>query len=162
MLRCWPGATHRERYAESSTVTALARSFAAVILCGLLAGCMSHTVVGNGNGDGAASPDGHYRLGIQIHGANGKAYTAQTKKVVYIWILPVATNNPAPVFRTNYTLAAAGLKWDIRWLSTNRVSVELMDFGPGVSSYEKHVTVTNHIAHLTFAERHGAFVEEHK
>jgi hypothetical protein len=126
----------------------------------LLASCMSHTVVGNGAGDRAASPDGRFRLAVEIHGANGKSYVAETKKRVYVWVLRSGTNNPAPLLRTNYTFRAAGLKWQINWLSTNRVCMELVDYGPGVSSYDRHLTVTNHIARLTFAEREGVFAEE--
>jgi len=131
-------------------------------LSGLVAGCVSHTVVGNGGGDGATSPDGRLRLAIEVHGANGKPYVAETKKRVYIWILPNRTNNPAPVLRTNHTFVGAGLKWHIGWLATNQVSVELVDYGPGVSSYDRYLTVANRIGRLTFAEHDGVFYEEHK
>jgi hypothetical protein len=125
----------------------------------LFAGCM-HTVVGNGLG--VPSPDGRFRLAVEVHGASAKSYVAETKKRVYIWVMPSGTNNPPPVFSGKYDFVAAGLNWHMTWLSTNRVSVEFVDYGPGVSNYDRQRNVTNHIAQLTFAEHDRVFVEEKK
>jgi len=140
----------------SRVMNKLARSFAAGCLCAVLVGC-THTVIGNGSG--LPSPDGRLRLAVQIHGASGKAYVDQTKKRVFFWVEPSGTNTAAPLFATNHVLVASGVHWHIHWLSTNEVSVDLVDYCPGVSGYSPQRTVTNHLARFSFAEMGGVWGE---
>jgi hypothetical protein len=96
---------------------------------------------------------------VTSHGAGGKAYVARTKKRVYIGVWPSGTNNPPPAFSGKFVFTAAGLKWDVKWLSPDEVRVHFVDYGEGVSSYSDHKTVTNSIGSLTFVRRGDAFVE---
>lgn len=123
-----------------------------------LAGCMMHTVVGNGCG--VASPDGNFSLAVRVDGASGKAYVDRTKKTVFLWMLPSGTNDAPEVSLGKYIFVAAGLSWDVRWLSASEVTVHLFDHADGESQYSPQRTITNRIADLTFTQVAGVFVEK--
>ena len=137
------------------TVPILA-STAAVIL----SGCM-HTVVG-GNPD--VSPDKKYALGIEIYGASGKAYTAKTKKRVYLW---VATNGSHEKSMTlldkKYVFSAADLGCNVHWNTPEEVSVVFFDYGDGIYAGDarKSSTPSNYVASLVFHHdsKTGRFIE---
>jgi hypothetical protein len=120
-----------------------------------------HTVVGNGLG--TRSPDGRFRLAVQVQGSGGKAYSDKSNKRAFIWVVPSGASNSAPVFKGEYAFVVADLDWHVHWLSTNQVSVDFVEYdGPRINKYEKHRDTTNHVAQLTFTEKAGAFIEEKK
>jgi len=132
-----------------------------------LAGCMMHTVIG---GACAPSPDKNYQLCSTIHGASGKAFTALTKKRVYLWIattvkyseysLPM--NKSTTLLDKKYVFVAADLGTHVEWHGSDLVSVDLYDYGDGVSVYKMRGMPSNQIATLTFQldKQSGKFVEK--
>jgi len=120
-----------------------------------------HTVIG-GNPD--VSPDKKYALGIEMHGASAKAYTAKTKKRVYLWI---ATNTPheksVTVFDKKYVFLTADLSCNVQWRGSEEVSVAFFDYGDGIYSGDarKSGVPSNHVASLLFSRdmKTGRFVE---
>ncbi len=119
----------------------------------VLIGC-THTVVGGSH----LSPDKRYRLGIKVHGASAKAYTAQSNKRIYLWIKPNIPTYPAPPFEISHAdpfdkkfiFHAADLTWNVTWLGSDEVSIEFFDYGDGVSSLDRRGMSSNHIASLSF------------
>ena len=131
------------------------------ILILLLTGCSSHTHVGDGTG--TPSPDRRFRLAVGIDGAPRHAYVDKTKKTVWIWIGNGSATNFNPLFKQSYTLTGSDIAWETHWSSANAVSVELYDWGGGVSNYNNmnHMTKSNHIALLSFVldKSTGKFME---
>ena len=129
---------------------------------------MMHTVVG---GLRVPSPDNKHVLGSEAHGAAGKAFTALTKKRVYVWIATRAgynewqmtTSRSATLLDKSYDFVAGDLGVDVQWHGPDEVSVDLYDYGDGVSIYDGREagTPSNHVATLTFSfERQtGKWVE---
>jgi hypothetical protein len=107
---------------------------------------------------------------MEMHGASGKAYTARTKKRVYIWIdtskkqdymgVPIA-REPVTVLQKKYVFVAGDLCSRTQWHGSNSVSVVFFDYGDGVSSHDKRGTPSNHVATLIFHldRKTGKFVE---
>lgn len=128
--------------------------------CAALVGCM-HTVIG---GNPVRSPDKRYRLGVEIHGASGKAYTALTKKRVYLWLGTNADSNRVGHVDKKYVFTAADLLWQTDWHGSDEVAVHFFDYGDGVYAGDAHKagTPSNHIATLTFQwdAQAGKFVEK--
>ena len=126
-----------------------------------LYGC-SHTTVGGGLG--RTSPDGMFELQIQCDGANGHAYIDRTKKKVWVWIRSIASTNRSLLFEHSYTLTGSDVEWQTHWSSTEAVSVEIYDWGDGVSNYDNvgHMAASNHIALLSFVldKSTGKFSEQ--
>lgn len=106
-------------------------------------GCM-HTVVGGFD----VSPDKKYKLAIEVHGASGKAYTAQSKKRIHLWLKPNIPIYPEPPIEISksallvkkYVFQAADLAWRANWLGSEEVTVEF---------FERKMP-SNHIASVTF------------
>ena len=132
-----------------------------VILSALLFGCM-HTVIGDGRG--TLSPDGRFTLAISSHGASRKAYVDKSKKKVWIWIGSPNSINAEPLFQQCYVLNGSDIQWQTHWSSAEAASVEVYDWGDGVSNYDNmhHLTASNHIALLLFIldKNTGKFVEQ--
>jgi hypothetical protein len=67
------------------------------------------------------------------------------------------------LFQRSYTFAGPDVSWRTRWSAPEVVSVELYDWGEGVSNYNNmhHMTTSNHIALLSFAldKTTGRFIE---
>jgi hypothetical protein len=123
-----------------------------------LCGCM-HTVIG---GNPVRSPDMQYKLGMEAHGASAQAYTATTKKRVYLWLGPNTTNNTARPIWKKYVFVAAGLDWKVEWHGSEEVAVQFFDYGDGIPSGWARETGTpsNHIASLQFRKTQtGEFIE---
>jgi hypothetical protein len=121
-------------------------------------GCM-HTVIG---GNPVRSPDKQYKLWLEAHGASGKAYTAKTKKRVYLWLGPNTTNNPAAPFQKKYVFVASDLAWNVNWHGSDEVAVTFFDYGDGVyvDATERGRTPSNHVASLLFRKPDaGSFTE---
>src|SRR5439155_15008555 len=118
-----------------------------------LAGCMMHTVIG---GARAPSPDKNYVLCTTIHGASGKAFTALTKKRVYLWIattvkyseyqLPM--NKSTALLDKKYVFVAGDLGSHVEWHGSDLVSVDFYDYGDGVLASHMRGLQSNHIAKL--------------
>jgi hypothetical protein len=129
------------------------------MLC--LVGC-TYTHVGDG--EGTPSPDGRFRLAVGIDGASGHAYVNKTKKNVWIWIQSGNSTNSVSLFQREYALTGSDMMWETRWSSPEAVSVEVYDWGDGVSNYknENHMTSSNHIALLSFVldKKVGRFIEK--
>jgi hypothetical protein len=127
-----------------------------------LVGCM-HTVI---SGSGTPSPDGQYELWMAKHGASGKAYTARTKKRVYLSLGPSSsnTNHIPPTLKKKYVFVAGDLAADEHWKNSDEVTIEFYDFGDGVyvDALERGRTPSNHVATLRFVRdsRTGGFVEQ--
>ena len=139
------------------------KAFPLIVLllgCAALIGCM-HTVIG---GNPTRSPDGRYYLGMEKHGASGKAYTARTKKRVYVWLGPTSRNNSAPSLDKKYVFVAGDLASHIQWKGSDEVTIEFYDFGDGVLASEarQRGIPSNHVGSLRFTrDAHtGRFVEE--
>jgi hypothetical protein len=127
-----------------------------------------HTVVG-GNPD--VSPDKNYALGIEMHGASAKAYTAKTKKRVYLWIatttkydsLQNPIERPVTLLDKKYVFVAGDLGCDVQWHRSEDVSVTFFDYGDGVYSGDarKSGAPSNHVASLFFHRdtKTGRFME---
>jgi hypothetical protein len=73
---------------------------------------------------------------MEKHAASGKAYTARTKKRVYVWLGPTSTDNPAPSLNKKYVFVAGDLTSHIQWKGSDEVTIELFDFGDGVLASE--------------------------
>jgi hypothetical protein len=120
----------------------------------LLSGCFMHTVVGNGNG--VESPDKRLTLRVECHGASRKAYVDLTKKRVFVVIWRKDSDylhdDGKRLFLGKYVFAGADLCSDVRWHSSQDVTVDFFDFGDRVSCYdaEKTGARSNHIATLDF------------
>ncbi len=133
--------------------------FVLVLGCLGAAGCM-HTVI---SGNATPSPDGEYKLWMAKHGAGGKAYTARTKKRVYLWIDSAKTNR-APSFSKKYVFTAADLEADDCWTDSTGLTITFYDYGDGVLASEARKTgvPSNHVATLRFVRdpRTGGFIEK--
>jgi hypothetical protein len=127
-----------------------------------LAGCFSHTHVGDGLG--TPSPDGKFRLAVGVDGASRHAYVDKTKKKVWIWIGSSSGTNSTLLFEHAYVLTGSDVAWETRWSGPEAVSVEIYDWGDGVSNYNNmnHLTASNHIALLSFMldKNTGKFTEK--
>src|SRR5438128_1758099 len=127
------------------------RKFTYAPLLGLtilyLTGC-SYTHVGDGLG--TPSPDGTFRLAVGIDGASRHAYVDKTKKKVWIRIESGSGTNSASLFQHGYVITGSDVTWKTSWSGPEAVSVELYDWGDGVSNYNNmnHMITSNHIALL--------------
>ena len=96
--------------------------------------------------------------------ANGHAYIDKTKKQVWIWISSISTTNRTLLFEHSYILTGSDIQWQTHWSSSEAVSVELYDWGDGVSNYDnmKHMAASNHIALLSFVldKNTSKFIEQ--
>ena len=132
-----------------------------VVSIPVLIGC-SHTHVGDGSG--TSSPDSKFRLAVACDGANGRGYTDKTKKTIHIWIDTGTEEAPTNLFGHVYTLIGSDLTWETHWSSVDTVSVEIYDWGDGVSNYNNmlHLSASNHVALLVFAldKSTGKFVQQ--
>jgi hypothetical protein len=115
-----------------------------------------HTVIGR---NPERSPDLQYKLGIEAHGASAKAYTARTKKKVFVWLGSNSTNNLTVPLKRTYTFVSASLDWNVDWHTSEEVAVHFFDYGEGVSEYSKGPKTTNQIASMLFRKSGGTFVE---
>src|SRR5882672_8774916 len=96
------------------------RLFLFSVGCIGLGGCMMHTVVG---GQRVYSPDKNYVLGSSAHGASGRAFSALTKKRVYVWIATTVkyndyqmpTNASINLLDKKYVFVAADLGSHVEW-----------------------------------------------
>ena len=124
-------------------------------------GCSATEV---GDGLGTPSPDGRLRLAVLIDGAYGHAYIDKTRKKIWIQIGTGSAANYTPLFDHTYVLTGSDIEWKTHWSSTEAVSVELYDWGDGVSNYNnmEHMTASNHIALLSFIldKSTGKFIEK--
>jgi len=118
--------------------------FAAALFL-VLTGC-SHTHVSDGSG--TSSPDGKFRLAVECDGANGRAYTDKTRKKIGIWIGSGSDETRTTLFENSYTVTGSDISWETHWSSVDAVSVEIYDWGDGVSNYNNmlHLAASNHIA----------------
>lgn len=136
-------------------------SLFAVALISLQTSC-SHTQVGDGLG--TPSQDGKFRLAVACDGANGRAYTDKTAKKIWIWIDVGNHENPMNLFKHSYTVTGSDITWETLWSSNDTVSVEIYDWGDGVSNYNNmlHLAKSNHIAGFVFAldKDTGKFVQQ--
>ncbi|HEY5040453.1 MAG TPA: hypothetical protein VIK53_00435 [Verrucomicrobiae bacterium] len=127
-----------------------------------LVGCSSHTTVGGGLN--RTSPDGKFELSIECNGANGHAYIDKTKKTIWIWINDISSPNRKELFKNSYTFVGSDIQWQTSWTSNQLVSLEVYDWGDGVSNYNNmnHMTASNHIALLSFVldKATGKFIEQ--
>jgi hypothetical protein len=61
-------------------------------------------------------------------------------------------------------MTGSDIEWQTHWSSADAVSVEIYDWGDGVSNYNnmKHLATSNYIALLSFAldKSTGKFVEQ--
>ena len=132
-----------------------------VLVTAFLCGC-SHTYISGGLN--RKSPDGRFELQIESEGANGHAYIDKTKKQVWIWITSISTTNRTSLFEHSYILTGSDIQWQTHWSSSEAVSVELFDWGDGVSNYDnmKHMAASNHIALLSFVfdKNTSKFIEQ--
>jgi hypothetical protein len=110
------------------------------------------------------SPDGDTRLGIIVFGAVGRSYIEQTEKEVSIYIVRGVSTNETILFQHSYHFTASDLFWNVSWNSTNAVTVQLYDWGKGISGHLDLTVPTNHIATLNFNldKQTGKFSEQPK
>jgi hypothetical protein len=128
-----------------------------------------HTVI---SGDATPSPDGQYALRMARHGASGKAYTARTKKRVYLWLGPntkhdeyqMPIKSSLPVLDKKYVFVAGDLEADERWKGSDELTIEFYDYGDGVLARgaRERGAPSNHVATLRFVRgpRSGGFTEQ--
>jgi hypothetical protein len=140
-------------------VLALVSMFLAGLVL-ILTGC-SHTHVSDGSG--TSSPSGKFRLAVACDGANGCAYTKKTRKKIQIGIWSGNDKTPATLFERSYTVTGSDITWETHWSTADTVSVEIYDWGDGVSNYNNllHLAASNHIALLVFTldKSTGGFVQ---
>jgi len=113
-------------------------------------GC-SYTYIAGGLG--MTSPDDRFRVSIESDGAYGHAYVDKTKKKIWISIGSGSGTNYTLLFKHRYIVTGSDIEWQTHWSSTDAVSVEIYDWGDGISNYNnmKHQPASNHIALLSFA-----------
>jgi hypothetical protein len=125
----------------------------------LITGC-TRTYVGRST----PSPDGTSYVSIVGHGAYSRAYVDHTKKLLDVQIKRSTGTNETVLFSHRYKFVAADMSWDARWTSPKMLTLEVYDFGPGISVYdaEKTGAPSNHIATLVFTadKKANKFVEE--
>lgn len=109
------------------------------------------------------SPDGKYRASIGCDGAYGHAYIDKTKKKFWVSIGSGSDTNYALLFQHRYIITGSDVDWQTHWTSDEAVSIEIYDWGEGVSNYNNmnHMAASNHITSLSFAldKGTGKFVE---
>ena len=76
----------------------------------------------------------------------------KTKKTIWISIERGTPTNSIALFQHSYTLTGSDIEWETHWTAPEAVSVELYDWGDGVSNYHnmKHMAASNHIVLLSF------------
>jgi len=141
---------------------AFAKAITLVALTSLSGAC-TRTYISTGD-PGVPSPDGTTtRICWTIHGAYGRCYVNQTKKLVDVCIKRGKQPEPQILFLERYKFGASGLGGEAHWLSPDKVSVEFCDYGDGVSSYDarKIGAPPNHIRTLVFYRNNesGKFAE---
>lgn len=131
---------------------------AAVFICG---GC-SRTYLSTGD-PGVPSPDGNTRLCLTAHGAYGRSYIDRTGKLLDVCIKHGAYTNETILFSHRYKFVGSDLWADAVWHSVTNVTLQVYDYGNGVSSYDarKSGAPSNNIATLSFRfdGKTGKFIE---
>lgn len=152
-----PGAPDQDRF---GVMRAVAISLALAWAMLAAQGC-ARTYVGHG----ARSPDGKTILDVTCHGAVGRAYSDNTAKLVDVWIGPLyRKSDREALFTHRYKYHGADVYWDIRWNSSEAVTVDVFDYGDGVlaSDGAKAGAQSNHIATMGYAldKPIGKFIEQ--
>jgi hypothetical protein len=128
----------------------LARSVVAAAIFFLWPGC-TRTYISTGD-PGVPSPDGDTRLCLTAHGAYGRSYLDRTKKLLDVCIKRGAVTNETILFSRRYKFVGSDLWAHAEWISTNRVTLSIYDYGEDISRYdacERNAT-SNQIATLSF------------
>ena len=130
-------------------------------LLGVVAlGCCCHTVVGRSStgpvSDGI--PNQPYRLGVEIHGSSGHAYSDRTKKRVYVWI---RDQTGRILLDREYTVKAAALDFSECWVSPKELVVDFFDYPAGTTGYDTPAPPPTHvfIVHYVFSDNKQAFLD---
>jgi hypothetical protein len=133
-------------------------SLATFVVC---CGC-TRTYISTGD-TGIPSPDGDTRLCFTAHGAYGHSYVDRTGKLFDVCIKRGSPTNETILFLHRYRFVGSDVSAAAVWRSTNEVTVQVYDYGKGVSRYDARETnaPSNHIATLSFHldEKTGKFVE---
>ncbi len=79
------------------------------------------------------SKNAQYHLWISTDGANGKPYTAKTRKKVTLGIERGNEN----IFIREYEVTAASLESDVSWERLDDLKVTFYDFNEGISIYNR-------------------------
>ena len=141
-------------------------TFLALAVVTALTQACTRTYIGTG-GSGVPSPDGSYRVTIKAHGAYGRSYIDETKKgiLVRVWRGSGQNSTETLLYSEKYTFVGSDLGFHVQWSSTEKVIVDLYDYGPGVSSYDarKAGAPSNHIGTLAFRlDKHTGMFEPMK
>jgi hypothetical protein len=127
-----------------------------------ITGC-TRTYISSGKPE-QRSPDGMNYVSLVGHGAYGKAYSDQTKKLLDVQIERNTGTNETVLFSHRYKFVAADMSWSVRWTSPETLIVDVFDFAPGVTVYDAQKTgaASNHIATLMFIteKKTNKFVED--
>jgi hypothetical protein len=77
-----------------------------------------------------------YRLAIDVHGKDGKSYTAETEKkiIVTIW------RKDKELLKREYKCLAASLEWAVTWNELDDLNILFFDFPEGASIYDKNAS----------------------
>jgi hypothetical protein len=142
----------------------IVKAFAILTIAALL-GFVGYGCTRTYLGHAQRSPDGRTILNVTCHGAVGRAYSDNTAKLVDVWIGPLyRKSDREALFTHRYKCHGADLYWDIRWNSTEAVTVDVFDYGEGVlaSDGAKTGARSNHIVTLKYAldKQSGKFVEQ--
>jgi hypothetical protein len=132
-----------------------------VLLATYICGC-GYTYFSGGLG--RTSPDGKFRVSIACDGAYGHAYIDKSEKKFWVSIDSGSATNHTPLFQHRYLFTGSDIQWQTHWSSDEAVSIELYDWGDGVSNFNnmKDLAASNHIALISFAldKGTGKFVEQ--
>ncbi len=133
-------------------------------VCIFLGACRTRTYISTQKPE-QKSPDGITRVTPVGHGAYGRAYIDQTKKLLDVEIVRKSGSNEVTLFSHRYKFVSADMSWTVCWATPSEVSVDIFDFGRGITIYDepKIGVATNHIATLRFVKdgESDRFVEKH-
>jgi hypothetical protein len=74
-----------------------------------------------------------FEIVVESHGAIGKAYSARTKKKVFLWF----NKQNLTKTKTQYTVNAADLNFDVTWNAPGDFILHFYDLPDGISSYDQ-------------------------
>ncbi len=118
----------KRRASSFMTTVVLPRSWALLIIIGMLVGCGNRAAVG-GFDD---SPDGKYRVYCRIFGAFGHSFSDKTEKTVRVSVV-LKDNDEPLLFRREYTVWGSDVGVDTSWGAQEDISGVIFDYGPGVT-----------------------------
>ena len=128
----------------------------AFLMAFALGGCALRMVTGGHE----FSPDEKFRINVVVRTSPGVPYSSMDKKTINIGIYAPKQPDQEPhfyLFTGEYTFSAAHVEWNIEWHGTDRVTVDLFDFSPGVSPPDKDIVDRGALKRLSSARLLDSF-----